>query len=85
MYIMMMCLGELVVAMPVAGSTQAYANEFISPSIGFMSGWIRWIASAVTITSQLVATSIIMKNIIPGVPSFVWTIVFTLLLFALNL
>jgi arginine/ornithine permease len=85
MYIMMMCLGELVVAMPVAGSTQAYANEFISPSIGFMSGWIRWIASAVTITSQLVATSIIMKNIIPGVPSFVWTIAFTLLLFVLNL
>ncbi|MDP4091623.1 MAG: amino acid permease, partial [Bacillota bacterium] len=85
MYIMMMCLGELVVAMPVAGSTQAYADEFISPSIGFMSGWIRWIACAVTITSQLVATSIIMKNIIPGVPSFVWIIAFTLLLFALNL
>jgi arginine/ornithine permease len=85
MYIMMMCLGELVVAMPVAGSTQAYANEFMSPVVGFMSGWIRWIACAVTITSQLVATSIIMKNIIPSVPSYVWIIAFTLLLFILNL
>jgi amino acid permease len=85
MYIMMMCLGELVVAMPVSGSTQAYADQFISPAVGFMSGWIRWIACAVTITSQLVATSIIMKNIIPGVPSFLWIVLFTILLFVLNL
>lgn len=85
MYIMMMCLGELVVAMPVAGSTQAYANEFLSPVVGFMAGWIRWIACAVTITSQLVATSIIMKNIIPTVPSYIWIIAFTILLFVLNL
>jgi amino acid permease len=85
MYIMMMCLGELVVAMPVAGSTQAYANEFISPAAGFMSGWIRWLACAVTITSQLVASSIIMKNIFPSVNAIIWIVLFTILLFILNL
>jgi arginine/ornithine permease len=85
MYIMMMCLGELVVAMPVAGSTQAYANEFISPAAGFMAGWIRWLACAVTITSQLVASSIIMKNIFPTVNSIIWIVLFTILLFILNL
>ena len=85
MYIMMVCLGELVVAIPVSGSTQAYANELISPAAGFLAGWIRWIACAVTITSQLVASSIIMKNILPSVPSVVWIITFTLLLFFLNL
>lgn len=85
MYIMMMCLGELVVAIPVSGSTQAYANELVSPLAGFLAGWIRWIACAVTITSQLVASSIIMKNILPSVPSIVWIVTFTLLLFMLNL
>jgi arginine/ornithine permease len=85
MYIMMMCLGELVVAMPVAGSTQAYANEYVSQAAGFMSGWIRWLACAVTITSQLVASSIIMKNILPSVNSVVWIVLFTVVLLILNL
>lgn len=85
MYIMMMCLGELVVAIPVSGSTQAYANELVSPASGFLAGWIRWIACAVTITSQLVASSIIMKNILPSVPTIVWIVLFTLILFMLNL
>lgn len=85
MVIMMASLGELVVAMPVSGSTQAYASEFVSPGMGFMAGWVRWIASAVTITSQLVASSIIMKNVFPSVPGWFWITSFTLLLFGINL
>lgn len=84
MYFMMACLGELIVAMPVAGSTQAYASKFISPAVGFTAGWVRWLACAITITAQIVASSIIMKNILPRVPSYLFIIIFTVLIFSIN-
>ncbi|MBU3159676.1 amino acid permease [Clostridium frigoris] len=84
MYLMMSCLGELTVAMPVSGNVQAYATEFISPAIGFTSGWMKWISCAVTVTAQLVASAIIMKNIFPTVSSLVWIVAFTILLILLN-
>jgi len=85
MYLMMSCLGELTVAMPVSGNVQAYATEFISPAMGFTAGWMKWISCAVTVTAQIVASAIIMKNIFPNVNSLVWIVLFTLLLATLNL
>lgn len=85
MFLMMSCLGELTVAMPVSGGVQAYATEFIGPSIGFTAGWMKWISSAVTVTCQVVASSIIMKNIFPSVNSLVWIVLFTVLLALLNI
>lgn len=85
MYLMMSCLGELIVAMPVSGNVQAYATEFINPAMGFTAGWLKWISCAVTVTAQVVAASIIMKNIFPNVNSLIWIVLFTLLLFALNI
>ena len=85
MYLMMSCLGELTVAMPVSGNVQAYATEFISPAMGFTSGWMKWISCAVTVTAQVVASSIIMKNIFPNVNSLVWVVLFTIMLATLNL
>ena len=85
MYLMMMCLAELVLAMPVSGNTQAYATQLISPSAGFTIGWVGFVASAVTIPTQIVAASIIMKNIFPTVSSFIWVIAFSLLMLILNI
>ncbi len=84
MYLMMSCLGELTVAMPVSGNVQAYATEFINPAMGFATGWVKWINCAVTVTAQVVASSIIMKNIFPNVNSLVWIISFIILLVMLN-
>lgn len=84
MYLMMACLGELTVAMPVSGQVQAYATEFINPAMGFTAGWLKWISCAVTVTAQIVASSIIMKNIFPGIDSLIWIVLFTILLFVLN-
>ena len=48
--------------MPVAGTVQAYATELINPSMGCTVGWVKWLSYAITIPSQLVASSIIMKK-----------------------
>ena len=66
-YLMTSCLGELAAAMPVAGSLQAYSTEFISPAMGFTIGWVNWSGGAITITAQIVASAIIMKDILPGI------------------
>ncbi|MDR1953591.1 MAG: amino acid permease [Clostridiales Family XIII bacterium] len=84
MWLMMMCLGELSTAMPVSGSIQAYATEYINRAMGFTVGWVNWLACAMTITAQIVASAIIMKNIIPSVPTIVWVIVFAVLLIGVN-
>ncbi len=84
MYLMTSCLGELSAAMPVAGSLQAYSTEFISPAMGFTVGWVNWVGAAATITTQIVASAIIMRDILPGTPTWLWIVVFAVLLFGVN-
>lgn len=83
-YLMTTCLGEMSSAMPVSGSLQAYSTEFCGPAMGFTIGWVNWIGGAVTITTQIVAAAIIMRDIIPGSPTWVWVVLFSLLMFGLN-
>lgn len=84
MYLMMLALGELIVAIPDAGGIQTFSNRLINRTVGFTVGWIRWLSLVITVPTQLVASSIIMKNIIPSVPGIVWIGLFTILLFFLN-
>lgn len=84
MYMMMLCLGELLIEMPYAGTVQAYATELINPHMGFTVGWVKWLSYSITIPSQLVASSIIMQNIFPGINPLIWIAVFTAMLFILN-
>ena len=84
-WLMTACLGELCSAMPIAGSIQAYATEFINPAMGFTIGWVNWIGAALTITAQIVASAIIMTNLIPSTPATLWIVVFAVLLLGANL
>ena len=84
MYLMTSCLGELSAAMPVSGSLQAFSTEFINPAMGFTIGWVNWTGGAVTITTQLVASAIIMRDIIPNSPTWLWILVFAVVLFGVN-
>lgn len=38
LFMVMVCLGELAVHMPVTGSFQTYATKYIGPSTGFALG-----------------------------------------------
>lgn len=84
MYLMMLCLGELIVAIPDAGGIQTFTNRFLNRNMGFTVGWIRWLSLVITVPTQLVASSIIMKNIFPSISEIVWIILFMVLLFFLN-
>lgn len=85
MYLALLCLGELAVAMPVAGSFQSYASRFISPGIGFTVGWLYWINWAVCIAADFTAAGIIMYGWFPQVPVWIWCAIFAVVLALLNL
>ncbi|MGX7204071.1 amino acid permease [Enterococcus pingfangensis] len=84
MVLMMLSMGEMLVQIPVAGNVQVYASKFLGYGAGFTVGWVKWLQLAVTVPTQIVASAIIMGNIIPQVPSLVWIVGFSLLLFFLN-
>ncbi|WP_318614832.1 amino acid permease [Sporosarcina sp. YIM B06819] len=84
LYMVMVCLGELAVHMPVTGSFQTYATRYISPSAGFSLGWMYFVGSAATAGVEFTAAGILMQHWFPDTPIWIWCLVFMVLLFALN-
>ncbi|MDN4594630.1 amino acid permease [Polycladomyces subterraneus] len=84
MYLTMLCLGELTVAMPEAGSFQSYATRFISPAVGFTVGWVYWLNWALTVGLELTSIGMTIRRWLPYVPVWVWCALFAFLLFLFN-
>ncbi|MGE7946297.1 amino acid permease [Lysinibacillus sp. NPDC093688] len=84
MYLVMVCLGELSVIMPVSGSFQSHAEKFIGPATGFMIGWTYWLSWAIYLGLEFVAAGLLMARWFPDVPIWIWCLVFSTLLFGIN-
>lgn len=84
MYMVMLCLGELAVAIPVAGSFQAYAREFIHPAAGFSVGWLYWLNGVLTIAADLVVAAMLLHSLWAGVPIWGWIVIWFIILLGLN-
>jgi amino acid permease len=84
MYLTMLCLGELAVAVPDAGSYQTYATKFISPASGYVIGWLSWLNWSVTVGLELITVSILMKRWFPDTPAWIWCVIFAVVLYAIN-
>ncbi|WP_276915061.1 amino acid permease [Aneurinibacillus aneurinilyticus] len=84
MYLVMVCLGELAVKMPVTGSFQVYATKYIGPGTGFTLGWMYWLSWATTVGLEFTAAGMVMKRWFPDIPIWVWCVCFIVLLFSLN-
>ena len=83
-YCVMVSLGELSVAMPYAGSFHMYAKRFIGPGTAFIAilYWLNW---AVALASEFTAAGLLMQRWFPHSPSWVWSAVFIVVVFALNI
>ncbi|MGC4379389.1 amino acid permease [Fictibacillus sp. Mic-4] len=84
MYLVMLCLGELAVAMPVSGSFQTYAAKYIGPSTGFTIGWLYWLSWANTAGLEFTTAGITMQRWFPEIPVWVWCILFGTIIFTVN-
>ena len=84
-YCVMLCLGELSVAMPYAGSFHLYAKKFIGPGTAFTVAVLYWLNWAVALASEFTAAGMLMKFWFPHSPTWVWSAVFMIAVLALNL
>lgn len=84
-YLVMICMGELSVAMPVSGSFVTYASEFISRPWAAGVGWTYWINWVAYIPAECIAAGIIMHGFIPSISEWVWAVMFGVVITAINL
>lgn len=84
-YFIMTSLGELAAFMPTSGAFSTYATRFVDPSLGFALGWNYWYSWAITLATELSASTLVMKFWFPHSPSWIWSGLFLLLIFGLNI
>ena len=84
-YFLMTSLGEMATFMPVSGSFETYATRFVDPALGFALGWNYWYNWAITVACELVAGAIVMKFWFPDTPGIIWSALFLVILFTLNM
>ncbi|KAF9136667.1 hypothetical protein BGX30_010972 [Mortierella sp. GBA39] len=86
-YCFMSSLGEMTTYMPITGSINAYGTRFVDPAFGFMLGWVYWFSWSITLAAELVAAGLVISYWIPATqcPSWVWAVVFIVVLTSLNL
>lgn len=84
-YMVMLCLGELAVHMPVAGSFGTYAQKYIGPSTGYTISWLYWLTWTATLGTEFTAAALLMQEWFPHISMWIWTIVFAIIIFGLNI
>ena len=83
-FFIMRALGELLVHRPVAGSFATYAETYVSPWAGFVTGWTYWFTWVVTGMAELTAVGKYMAYWFPTVDPWIWVALFSVLLAAVN-
>jgi AAT family amino acid transporter/D-serine/D-alanine/glycine transporter len=84
-FFIMRALGELLTYRPVAGSFASYAEEFIGPFAGFLTGWSYWFMWVVTAMAELTAIGIYVHFWLPHVPQWLPGLCALALLYLVNL
>ncbi|WEV39549.1 amino acid permease [Lactobacillus sp. ESL0681] len=83
-YTVMLCLGELAVAMPYTGSFHVYAKNYIGPATGFVVAILYWLTWTIALGSEFTAAGLIMQQWFPQVPVWCWSLVFMVVIFLIN-
>ncbi|WP_198673422.1 MULTISPECIES: amino acid permease [Kocuria] len=83
-YLVMMCLGELSVAMPQTGAFHVYATRFIGPGTGFTVAVLYWLTWTIALGSEFTGAGLIMQQWFPDTEVWVWSAVFIVLIVTLN-
>ena len=80
-----LALGELASTHPAAGSFGVYADLYLNQWAGFICRSGYWLAIAVSIGAEMVASATYMQFWFPRVPAIVWVFIFSAFLLSINL
>lgn len=84
MYLEMRALAEMSVATPAPGSFLVYMAKVLGPGFTFVSGWVFWFSSVLTMSSEVTAASTFTRFWFPQVPLWTWSLGYSALIIALN-
>lgn len=79
-----LALGELASTHPAAGSFGVYGDLYLNQYAGFISRSGYWLAIAVSIGAEMVASATYMQLWFPRVPAVTWVLAFSAILLAIN-
>lgn len=84
-FIVVRALGELITYRPITGSFATYAEEFIGPWAGFVTGWSYWLNWVLVGIAEITAIAIYTKYWYPDIPQWIPALVSLAILFAMNM
>lgn len=83
-FAVMLCLGELSVAMPYTGAFHVYAKKYIGPSTGFVVAILYWLTWTIALGSEFTAAGLIMQKWFPQVSVWIWSLTCMIIIFLSN-
>ena len=78
-------LGELAIYRPVSGSFASYADEFIGPWAGFVTGWTYWLNWVLVGIAEITAIGIYFHFWFPQLPQWIPALGAVVVLYGANL
>ncbi len=83
--VVMVCsLSEMAVMHPAAGSFGTYAETYLNPWAGFVVRYTYWMAQVIAVGGEAVAAGVYMTYWFPGVPVWIWSLAFAIVLLWVN-
>lgn len=84
-YLIMRALGEMSVNNPQSSSFSRYANDYLGPLAGYITGWTYCFEILIVAIADVTAFGIYMGFWFPDVPQWIWVLSVVLVIGALNL
>ncbi|MBJ7221856.1 MULTISPECIES: proline-specific permease ProY [unclassified Brenneria] len=84
-YIIMRALGEMSVNNPQSSSFSRYAQDYLGPLAGYITGWTYCFEMLIVAIADVTAFGIYMGVWFPAVPHWVWVLSVVLIIGAINL
>ncbi|MBC8946282.1 amino acid permease [Xenorhabdus indica] len=84
-FMVMRALGEMAVHNPVPGSFSHYANHYLGPLAGFLTGWTYVFEMLVVCLADVTAFGLYMKLWFPHVDQWIWVLGIVFFIGAINL
>jgi len=84
-YITFSALAEMKINDPETGSFRDYARKAFGDNIGFISGWMFWIAGVLIMSSEVTALSVFSRYWFPQIPLWLFSAIYSSLGLGINL
>ncbi|MBP2032169.1 L-asparagine transporter-like permease [Clostridium algifaecis] len=85
LFFIMRSLGEIAVEEPLSGSFSAYANKYIGPLAGYLTGWTYWLNWISICMAEVTAIGIYIDFWYPSVPKWVSAFTALIIMIIINL